>query len=182
MEVQQIKIEHIDFANNTIRFRRKGEKIKQTLNAQQEVVEDYSQYTAHKCFGRVMRALQEYVDFLGVSEGFLFPGVKTIEFEGTKIRKQDFDKPMRLVSIRKLFTERAPKKTAGLFKLANLPLDRSLHGFRHFFGTYLIAKGYSPAEVARLLGHSSLDMVMTYYDNHQMGALMERLERDFDFV
>ena len=182
MEVQGIRIEHLNFENNTIRFRRKGETVKQTLNANQEVVEDYQQYTAHKCFGRVMRALKEYVNFLGVSKGFLFSGVKTIEFEGKKIRVKDFEKPMRLVSIRKLFTERAPKKTAGLFRLANLPVERSLHGFRHFFGTYLIAKGYSPAEVARLLGHATLDMVMTYYDNHNMGALMERLEKDFDFV
>lgn len=50
MEVQYIRIEHINFENNTIRFRRKSEKIKQTLNANQEVVEAHENLPCSQMF------------------------------------------------------------------------------------------------------------------------------------
>lgn len=177
MELQGIRIEHVNFTDNTIRFRRKGQRQQFTLDTNGEKIEDFSKYEAHKCFPLVMSALKAYISFLGVNEGYLFAGLTTKN--GKRIR--DYNKPLSLVAIRKIFTETEEGKTDGLFKLAGIPKEKSLHGTRHFFGTYLISKGYSPAEVARLLGHKTLDMVMTYLDNSNMGALMEKLEQDFNF-
>jgi len=179
MEVQGIRIEWIDFDKNTIRFRRKGQRKQWTLNKEGQKVENFGKYESHKCFPRVLAAMKAYIDFLGRSEGYLFCGLRTINKEGKNARVIDPEKPMKLESIRKAFKETATGKTPGLFQVAGLPEARSLHGTRHFFGSFLIAKGYSPAEVARLLGHKTLDMVMVYYDNANMENLMHQLEKDF---
>jgi len=179
MEVQGIRIEYINFENHTIRFRRKGQRKEQ----------DFSRYNAHKMPRRVMDAIKAYIDHLGIRTGYLFAGLKTIKVAGKNKRVRDFERPLQLITLRKIFTERAKGKTAGIFILADIQpirqadeqhdaIHKSLHGLRHFIGTLLTRRGYTPVEIAKYLGHSTLDMVLTYSDSNIMDGLMSKLNND----
>ena len=48
------------------------------------------------------------------------------------------------------------KKTAGV-------LRGTLHSFRHFFVSTMANANVSPFKVMKIVGHSSLDIILTYY-------------------
>lgn len=100
-------------------------------------------------------ALQKYIAFAGIKSGNLFPGAN-----GDALTTR---------AMRKLFT--CP--IYGLFKKAGLDLNRSLHGFRHFFVTrFLEITSGDVLTVQQFSRHRSLQALKMYDDRKRKQELL----------
>jgi len=107
-----------------------------------------------------VRAIKEYMEYCKVKDGALF-----ISFSGNS-----FNKRLNTRAIRGMIRE----------LLRSLGIDKSTHGFRHYFTTTLI-KTYKGdlTQVSRYTRHKSLEMLQVYNDNITTKADLPRYYNAF---
>lgn len=110
-----------------------------------------------------VRALQEYIKFNKIADGALF----------VSWSNNNKNKRITTYSLRQIVKD----------SLLPLEIDKTVHGFRHYFTSKLIKmyKG-DVLEVARYTRHKSLEMLQVYNDNIKMKADLPRFYRAFESI
>lgn len=108
-----------------------------------------------------VRALQVYLKINKVSDGALFVSKSN----------NSFNRRLTTRALRQIISQ----------KLEDLGIEKTVHGFRHYFTTKLIQtyKG-DLLEVARYTRHKSLEMLQVYNDNIKIKADLPRFYRAFE--
>jgi integrase len=152
-ELVNIKIENINFQDNTFFTTQKGQTglvRKQFLNKE------------------VVLLLNEYISTLTGVNIFLFSS-------------KDGTKPVTTAYIRELFAGNTKtvkgekKRIKGIFERAGV-IGRSVHGLRHFFITHMIESGVSETDIIKFTGHSTTQMISIYRDEWNKNKLVNNIQ------
>ena len=110
-----------------------------------------------------IKALKEYVNMCNVADGVLFPS------------QSNNNRGQRM-------TTRALRQIVKKF-IINLGIEKSVHGFRHYFTTKLV-KNYKGdlLQVAKYTRHASLEMLQVYNDNINNKADLPKYYKVFNDV
>lgn len=111
---------------------------------------------------QILKAWRRFDRFEG--KGLVFPS-ETGFSETQKMSKENISRVFR-----------------GYVDDAELPKSINFHGLRHSCGTELLRMGYDINEVAKILGHSSLDITRIYehLTANDLSEKMRKLENDVD--
>lgn len=150
MEAIQIRIEEINWKDCKVRFKGKGKSEKNNVEV----------------FRGTIEVLRNYVDFIGRSEGYLFPS------------KSKKDQPITTRTIRKMFTD----QKNGLFIKSGINPERSVHGFRHFFTTHTLEQVKGDLHKAAMRTRHKSTATLKIYDDRRINRKeMDSMEQAFKF-
>lgn len=153
-EVVNIKVSNIDFENQTILIKGKGR-------------DDYENISI--LHTSTIDLLNDWIKLNGFSnDAYIFSSIR------------NHYKPVSTAYLRELFTGNVKtvkgqkKVVKGLFD--RVDIKNSVHGFRHFFVTWLLEQGYSLSEVQKFSRHKTFETIKVYDDRRLKKKLTNQIK------
>ena len=169
IEVVRLDLEDLDLNNNRIFIRGKGRDDKEPINIHHET----------------KRLLLEYLDVVNIKSGPLFNSLGNRKSQRIKTRtiQRSFSSVFsELVKNTKITSENFSKNPEKDFTCFLKISKKTVHGFRHFFTTFLLNNGLDVRVVQKFTRHRCVEMVNIYDDEVKMDHKCQEVFSFFDGI